>query len=178
LQSNDDLRRLAETLLLVSRYESGEFSRYRERVDLAEVASEAVRELEASAHAKSATLRAEGETAATLGDRGELRRAAVNLVANATAWTPAGGDIIVRTTARDGQACLTVEDTGFGVPADVRKQLFERVGLAGRRGGGSGLGLYIVRRIAEEHGGNVSYEPREGGGSLFALRLPLAGEAR
>jgi signal transduction histidine kinase len=152
VQSNDELQRLAETLLLVSRYESGEASRYREIIDLATVARDVVQELEPLWRGKSVNVRLEGEQLSVQADRGELRRAIVNLIANAVHWT----------------------DTGFGVPAGVRDQLFQRIGGASRHGGGSGLGLYIVRRIAEGHGGSVSYEPRPGGGSVFALDLPLA----
>jgi signal transduction histidine kinase len=175
VQSNDELRRLVETLLLVSRYESGEASQYRERVDLAAITREAAHELEGLARDKGVRLRAEGDMISVLADRGELRRAAVNLVANALTWTPSGGSVVVRTFVHDGRACVAVEDTGFGVPVDLRERLFQRIGGVSRHGGGSGLGLYIVRRIAEGHGGNVAYEPRAGGGSLFMLNLPLGG---
>jgi signal transduction histidine kinase len=178
VQSNDELRRLAETLLLVARYESGEASQYRERVDLSAITREAVHELEGSAHDKGVIVTEEGEMLTVLGDRGELRRAAINLVANALAWTPAGGSVVVRTAVQDGRACVVVEDTGFGVPADLREQLFQRIGGASRHGGGSGLGLYIVRRIAEGHGGSVAYQPRAGGGSVFTVTLPQAGGMR
>jgi signal transduction histidine kinase len=66
-------------------------------------------------------LRTEGDTATALADRGELRRAAINLVANAVTWTPSGGSVVVRTDAYEGRARIIVEDTGFGVPADLRE---------------------------------------------------------
>jgi signal transduction histidine kinase len=174
VQSNDELQRLAETLLLVSRYESGEASRYREVVNLKGVARDVVQELEPLWRGKSVTVRLEGDDVVVLADRGELRRAIVNLVANAIHWTPGGGTIEVRSASERGRARFSVTDTGFGVPAGVRERLFQRIGGASRHGGGSGLGLYIVRRIAEGHGGSVSYEPRSGGGSVFTLDLPLA----
>jgi signal transduction histidine kinase len=175
VQSNDELRRLAETLLLVSRYESGEASQYRERVDLTEITREATHELQALARDKNVILRTEGDTTTVLADRGEMRRAAVNLVANALAWTPSGGCVVVRTSVHDARARVAVEDTGFGVPADLVGVLFQRIAGASRHGGGSGLGLYIVRRIAEGHGGSVAYQPRAEGGSVFTMDLPLAG---
>jgi len=111
--------------------------------------------------------------AATLGDAGELRRALVNLVANAISFTPPGGTIDVSTDVHDGQVRVVVADTGFGVPENERARLFQRISGSARAGAGSGLGLYIVRRIVESHGGSVAYAPREGGGSAFTLTLPL-----
>jgi signal transduction histidine kinase len=174
LQSNDELQRLAETLLLVSRYESGEQSAQRERVELAPLARSVVDELEPLWRAKplQVAVRVESE-AAVLGDPGELRRALVNLVANSIAFTPVGGSVEVSVDARDERAHVAVADTGFGVPESERPRLFERKGGSSRAGAGSGLGLYIVRRIAESHGGTVVYAPRDRGGSTFALTLPL-----
>ncbi len=173
VQSNDELRRLAETLLLVSRYESGDGSCHREPIELHAAAQEIVRELEPLWHGKGVPARVEGAEVSVLADRGELRRAVINLVANAVHWTPAQGYVTVR-TVRDGRSgCVLVEDTGFGVPENLRERLFQRVGAESRHGAGSGLGLYIVRRIAEGHGGRVAYAPREGGGSVFRLELPL-----
>jgi signal transduction histidine kinase len=65
---------------------------------------------------------------------------------------------------------LDVEDTGPGVPASVRGRLFEP--LITTKEHGNGLGLALVKRVAERHGGTVSHEPRPGGGARFTLRLP------
>jgi signal transduction histidine kinase len=168
VQSNDELQRLAETLLLVSRYESGERSTRREPVELVALARGVVEELEPLWRSKkiAASVASEGE-AFVSADPGEMRRALVNLVANAVNFTPGGGSV------NGDRTNLSVEDTGFGVPEPERARLFERLGAgSGRPGAGSGLGLYIVRRIAESHDGAVAYEPRPEGGSIFTLRLP------
>jgi signal transduction histidine kinase len=174
LQSNDELQRLAETLLLVSRYESGERSTRREHVELAGLARDVAAELDVLARNKNLEVRiACGEGVEVLADPLELRRALVNLLANALAWTPSGGSIVVRVGERDERAEISVEDTGYGVPESERPRLFQHVSGSPSPGAGSGLGLYIVRRIAESHGGNVRFAPRPGGGSVFTLALPL-----
>jgi signal transduction histidine kinase len=108
------------------------------------------------------------------GDSSEIRRAVMNLIANAVSWTPEGGTIAVSVRNNGDTVSLSVEDDGYGVPPAERDALFQRLPSrpATRAGSGSGLGLYIVRRIAENHGGSVTYQPREPHGSEFALTLP------
>jgi signal transduction histidine kinase len=175
LVSIDDLRRLAETLLLVARFESGDRHAERDLVDLSPITTEVASELRAMADSRGITLTAFPGTGATVrGARGDLKRALANLVANALAHTPAGGRVELRvTTARDNVE-VTVADDGYGIDVRARAALFQRFSTASRAGGGTGLGLYIVRRIAEETGGTVRYAPREPRGSEFALSLPKA----
>lgn len=180
IDSNDELQRLAETLLLVSRYESGEQSTRREHVDIAALARDVVAELEPLWLGKrvSVSIVAEAVTPVA-GDDREIRRALVNLLANAITWTPAERCVVVRVTATPAWVEAAVEDEGYGVPEPERPRLFERVReTASRQGAGSGLGLYLARRIAESHGGRVSYVPRPGGGSIFTLAFPAVAEAR
>lgn len=178
IASNDELVRLSETLLLVSRYESGDRSERREPVALAAIARDVVAELEPLWRDKHIAVAvsaiAGAESAIVAADERELRRAIVNLVANAVTWTPAHRAIDVRVACDASAALLAVEDDGYGVPYSEREQLFARVrGTAGRPGAGSGIGLYLVRRIAESHGGSATYAPRPNGGSRFVLALPL-----
>jgi signal transduction histidine kinase len=175
LASNDELQRLAETLLLVSRYESGDFSTHREPVDLAALARDVVRELEPLWKGKHVEVTVDAlEPAIVLAEEREMRRAIVNLLANAITWTPAQRHILVGVRTVAGTARVVIDDDGYGVPESERAQLFERIGRpASRQGAGSGLGLYLVRRIAESHGGSVAFAPRADGGSTFTLSLPL-----
>jgi len=174
--SNDEMRRLVETLLLVARYEAGEASVVRARVDLRELAIDVARELDAMARSREVALAWHAPAvAAVTGDPGELRRALVNLTANALEATPAGGHVDVRVEAVAGTVRASVEDDGFGVDESIRPQLFSRFASASRRpGAGTGLGLYIVRRIALAHGGDVAYAPNRPRGSIFTLTLPEA----
>ena len=76
-----------------------------------------------------------------------------------------------------GQAMLRVSDRGPGVPAEYRERIFEpffRLPGHAEREGGVGLGLSLVKQIAQRHGGQVRCEPREGGGSSFVLSMPVA----
>ena len=115
------------------------------------------------------------------GSRDELHRLTINLLENALRHTPAGTEIRVSSSLdSDGQARLVVEDDGPGVPEHLRETLFERfVRGAGDRGGSFGLGLAIVRAVAETHGGSVAVEAtgeRDGAsyGARFIVTLPAA----
>jgi signal transduction histidine kinase len=177
IASNEELSRLSETLLLVSRYESDEASVRREPLSLASIVREVIAELEPLAQAKrtriSLSADARDARADVEGDSRELRRALVNLIANAITWTPPDRRIDVRVWADASGTHVTIDDEGYGVPEEERANLFQRVRASpSRHGAGSGLGLYLVRRIAENHGGTIAYAPRATGGSTFELTLP------
>ncbi|MBV8067673.1 MAG: HAMP domain-containing histidine kinase [Candidatus Eremiobacteraeota bacterium] len=175
--ANDDERRIVETLLLVARYEAGEASTLRDRVDCEQLVTRIVDELRPVAEIKGIELSEESsaQRLSTRGDPHELRRAIVNLVANALDATPRGGHVAVRCSTPDQSMAIAVEDDGYGVPEQQRAGLFQRFG-GGHPGSGTSLGLYIVRRIAEKHDGAVAYAPRAPRGSTFTLTLPLAKE--
>jgi len=171
--ATDDVQRLAETLLLVARFESGDRRPERAVLDLAEIARQIAGELEALAATRGVGLTIAGEPVRALGDRGDIRRAITNLVANALEHTPAGGGVAIAVERAGTTAIVRVTDDGFGIAEKTRAHLFMRFARGDdRRGGGSGLGLYIVRRVAEESGGSVAYEPNDPRGSIFTLRLP------
>ncbi len=172
LESNAESQRLVDTLLTVARYESGDMITLEESVDLLPVARAVCDELSAMAGERGVKIAASGTSICVTGDKLELRRALMNLAANAVAASPPSGVVHVRVSAEGERGRATVEDAGYGVAPEERGALFQRFGVGKRRrGSGTGLGLYVVRLIAEKHGGSVWYEPLEGG-SRFVIEIP------
>jgi signal transduction histidine kinase len=180
IASNEDVTRLAETLLSVARYEAGEQSHRREPVNIPQLCATVAAEMQSLFEVRGITLRCEmpSQEAPVLGDAAELGRALTNLIANAANWTPKGGTVAVRVTVSGRYAGVCIEDDGYGVPAELREHMFERFVGRSSHGGGTGLGLYIVRRILEAHSGTVRYEPRTPAGSRFTITLPLHEEQK
>jgi signal transduction histidine kinase len=106
-----------------------------------------------------------------------LARVLDNLLGNAIKYSPKGGEIAVGVTREGRWAVLTVADEGMGIPAEDRSLIFEQFhrgrNVAGQMAG-TGVGLAFVRRVVEQHGGNISVESQEGVGSTFTVRLPLS----
>lgn len=110
------------------------------------------------------------------GDRERLRMALENLCYNALSFTPEDGTITLSLTKETGYAILSVRDTGPGIAPEDLPHVFERGFTRRWDGSGEGLGLYIVRTVALEHGGTVSVDAQLGKGSVFTLRLPTVEE--
>jgi two-component system sensor histidine kinase KdpD len=114
-------------------------------------------------------------------DRRLVRRALENLMVNAVKYSPQGGAVDVGWRRISSGLELSVSDRGAGIPPPIRDRLFEKFGAVSahkanqRRG--YGLGLYQVRLVADAHGGSVRAGDREGGGTIFAVVLPLAAVA-
>jgi signal transduction histidine kinase len=116
-------------------------------------------------------------TLAAQADAEKLERVLINLLSNAFKFTPAGGRVSCLLQGQDGRARLVVEDTGPGVPVDMRERIFERfrqveAGI-NRQFGGTGLGLAIARDFVLLHKGSLRVEEAPGGGARFVVELPL-----
>jgi heavy metal sensor kinase len=120
------------------------------------------------------------ENLTTKGDRILLRQLFLNILKNAVAYTPSGGNISSSMGRRKETAVVTISDTGIGIPSEHLPHVFERfyrVDKAHSRAqGGSGLGLAIAKYVAEAHGGKIDVESQVGKGSIFQVILPLAME--
>ncbi|MFZ5927009.1 MAG: ATP-binding protein [Acidobacteriota bacterium] len=103
--------------------------------------------------------------------RATLERVVTNLLANAAEAMPNGGEVFIRAEVQRGRIVLTFQDTGPGVPAEIRDRLFEPFVSHGKRDG-LGLGLALSRKIVQEHGGDLWFEP-SASGACFRLALPL-----
>ena len=168
---------LTEALLLLSRADQRSFTR--DQVDLSLVAEEATETLLPLAAKRGVTIETSGDPSPTTGSRALLLQLATNLVHNAIVHNlPAGGTVWVRTEARPEGAVLTVENTGEELAAELVATLGEPFQRGTERvhtdQAGVGLGLAIVRSIAEAHGGSLTLTPRPGGGLVVTVRLPAA----
>lgn len=158
------------------------FAAAREPVDLADAVRRAVGILGVKAHHKDIAIAVAGGAAPVVAIA-EFRRVLqvlINLIGNAIAYSPAGTTVrIALEPSAQGIAALSVADEGPGIPADQANRIWEKHNRAGRdsAGGtdmGSGLGLYISRRLVEAMAGTISYAPAPGGGALFRVELPTA----
>jgi two-component system, OmpR family, sensor kinase len=175
LRSSQRMRRLVADLLLLARTDVGRIVR-RQPCDLGQIVVEAAAELGPVSTEHEISL--DIHPAPVEASRDELHRVALNLIENAVRHTPPGTEIRVSTGIDSASnACLIVEDDGPGVPDRLSATLFERfVRGAGDRGGSFGLGLAIVRAVAESHGGSVTLEQTHPGaerpGARFVVSLP------
>jgi two-component system OmpR family sensor kinase len=168
---------LVDDLLLLARLDQGR-PLERERVDLSQVATEAVEAARAIEPARTIDLDVDGP-ADIIGDEGRLRQVIDNLLDNARVHTPAAAAVHVAVAIDGDDAVLTVADEGPGIAPEVAGRLFERFyrgdPARSRETGGAGLGLSIVAAIVESHGGTVKAVPRDGTGTTFEVRLPGSG---
>ncbi|WP_225631537.1 sensor histidine kinase [Streptomyces solaniscabiei] len=176
LATNERSEQLVEGLLLLARSDNQIVER--KPVDLAEVAGQAIDQVHAEAEAKGVRIEGEREPAVVQGNGVLLERIALNLVQNAVRYNVAEqGWVEVTTAVENGQAVLVVTNTGPVVPAYEIDNLFEPFRrLRTERTGsdkGVGLGLSIARSVARAHGGHIYAQPREGGGLVMRVTLPV-----
>jgi len=178
-RQSQHLSRIVDDLLDLSRAMSGKILLARRPVDMASLVGACLDTFRATG--RTAGYRIDVDLAPNWvdGDPTRLEQIATNLIDNALKYTPAGGSIDIRIGAEDDEVLLTVSDTGVGIAPDLLPHVFD-VFVQGsisldRAQGGLGIGLSLVRRLVELHGGSVSARSAGGGaGSSFTIRLPRA----
>lgn len=173
--SSQRLEALLVDLLEVRRLEQQELPLQLDAAGMGDVANEAAHSLEGAAAARGVSLQvvSDGRLEAVM-DRALVRRALENLVRNAVTVSPRGSPIAIVARADGDHARVQVEDRGPGVASAHKARLFHKfssLNPAGPRRG-FGLGLHLVRLVAEAHGGQAFVEDRPGGGAVFGLTIP------
>jgi len=169
----DRMSRFVDELLLLAKAESPDFLRL-ETVPLEDLAEELVTKARATADRPWRLDESSGRS--IVADRQRLTQAVMNLVQNAIAHTEMDDEIGIGTAVNGAEAQIWVRDTGVGIPAAEQRQIFGRFSrgsLSRGRYEGTGIGLAIVRAVAEAHGGRVRVTSREGGGARFDMILPV-----
>jgi CheY-like chemotaxis protein len=170
---------LVDDLLDVARISTGKVELRRQKIDLKDVVATAVETSASLIDSAGHKLTVDVPSQALPMDADPTRIAQVvsNLLNNAAKYTPQGGRIALKVRVEDGQAILSVCDTGVGIAADALGKVFEmfaQVPGAGKSQGGLGIGLSLVQSLVNLHGGSVSAtSPGPGQGSTFTVRLPL-----
>lgn len=168
--------KLIDDLLDVSRVITGHMRLQRRIIDLQPIVRQAVETIRPAAEAKGVALDVSFDPdAGPVGaDPDRIEQIVWNLLSNAVKFTPAGGQVELRLERRNQELCIVVSDTGRGISPDFLPHVFERFRQADTRGGGLGLGLAIVRHLAELHGGSVAAtSDGEGAGATFTVTLPI-----
>lgn len=175
MASADKMRRLLDDLLDLDRLSAGEVSLQRQRTDVAEIVRRMVEEHRDALGDRPIDLKVEPVIADV--DAAAVERIIENLVLNACRHTPEGTPLGISVLRQDGDVLICVDDSGAGVPEALRGVIFERLTQTpGSSRTGLGMGLSLVARLAQLHGGRAWVENRPSGGAAFRVALPVHAE--
>ncbi len=179
--AGEHLLALIDDLTTLELVEDEQFETAPDTIDLADVAQRAVGILGVRAAERGITLDApkSADSVPAIGEFRRVLQVLLNLVGNAIRHSPEGGEIWIRTEQQGERARITVADQGEGLDENEQAKVFAKFERLGRSGdGGSGLGLYISRRLAEAMDGSLTVESAKGQGARFILELPSFKERR
>ncbi len=180
LNQANRLERLITDLLEVSRMESGKPRMHSDAVEVTSLVAEQIKEFAESDPGRSIRFQSPNAPLYVMGDRFRLAQVIGNLLSNALKYSPPESSVEVTVNTEDGDAVVSVIDSGEGIPVSEQERVFDRFhrlenGLT-RQTGGTGLGLYIARRLIEAMGGRLGLVSRPGEGSTFSFSLPVVSE--
>jgi signal transduction histidine kinase len=173
-----ELNLLVAQMLDAARLEDGRLALKRDHLDLGRLAGRAMQAMAPLASPKhTLTLESPPKGVTVFGDADRISTIIINLLENAIKYSPSGGKIQCIVSVADHAATLSVVDQGIGIAREDLPRLFNRFERIEHREtshvGGTGLGLYLSRELARQHGGDILLESRPGSGSTFTLTLPL-----
>jgi signal transduction histidine kinase/CheY-like chemotaxis protein len=178
LSSGRHLLELINDILDLSKIEAGKMRLAREVFEVGPVVEEAMALLRVEAGRKNLrlTARVEDARAPVDADRSKIKQVMYNLLSNAVKFTPPGGEVALATSADGGTLVVEVSDNGIGIRPEDQERIFEAFtqvdGSLARQYQGTGLGLTLVRRFVEMHGGRIAVWSRPDEGSRFTVRIP------
>ncbi|MEX2458912.1 MAG: ATP-binding protein [Actinomycetota bacterium] len=180
-RQSDRLRQLIENLLIVGRIESHQVAADMTEVAVGNVIERVAEEVVGYDAAARVQVVLERGLPQIDTDEGKLHQVVLNLLENALKYSPAESPVIVRAAPQGEGVTLSIEDRGQGIPAEVRDRIFDRFfqvdQTSTRSVGGTGLGLYICKQLADALGGRLWLERSDASGSVFSLWLPLGAVA-
>ncbi|MEG2480902.1 MAG: ATP-binding protein, partial [Clostridia bacterium] len=167
------LLRLVEDILHLSKLDEGFIAGKLQRIDLFEVAKEALHENEETAKDRNVTLKLRGESVWVQGDPTLLDEMLRNVIENGVKYNHSNGLVEVTVSHENGKARVSVADTGIGIPQEHLEQVFERFyrvdGSRSKQSGGTGLGLSIVKHGAEYHQAKIKMKSELGVGTTVQM---------
>ena len=172
------MSRLVSQLLFLCREDTGIGVSDSRPLQLESLVRDVVEHMEVAAREKGVGLQADlGDACLVKGDADRLRQLFFNVLDNAIKYTHSGGSVIVKARPAHGQACVTVTDTGIGIPSEHLPNVFERFYRVdpsrGKTPEGNGLGLAICWAIAESHAGRLAIDSKPGIGTRVTVTLPI-----
>lgn len=171
---------MVNNLLDLSKFDQGRLELETEPVMMVDLIHQTILKLQGFAHQQKVKLvsKLPPMLPTITGDKQRLEQVLTNLIGNAIKFSNAGDEVLIFAQKTDNRLQVSVKDSGIGIPAEALEHIFSRYYRAEHKNdrvvSGSGLGLYISKKIVEEHGGRIWVESAEGQGSTFYFSLPLA----
>ena len=177
------LNSMAASFLDLASLESGRVQFRRSTFSVADLLFECKDIMRAKAEEEQVEIRIEGSEGLPPweADRDKLKQVVLNLLSNAIKYNRPGGQVVMRASAQESNTCITVEDSGVGIPEEAIPHLFEkfyRVRETEGHTAGTGLGLAICKEIVQGHGGRMEVKSKLGEGATFSVFLPRSGKTQ